>query len=128
MNTSELMIGDWILDGKEYAQVTSIACGGVIETTKNNYCPEDVVQYIPLTLEILGKNGWTDHNEYRGYVNEEKNIAFYFNPQGQIKLKVRSVFSWLETMNLKNIFYVHELQHALRLCGLSDIANNLKIE
>ncbi|MBQ0088527.1 MAG: hypothetical protein KBT27_04250 [Prevotellaceae bacterium] len=26
------------------------------------------------------------------------------------------------------IKYVHELQHALRLCGLNDLADNFKIE
>ena len=26
-----------------------------------------------------------------------------------------------------NVFYVHELQHALRLCGLNELADNFKI-
>lgn len=30
-------------------------------------------------------------------------------------------------MRIENIYMVHQLQHALRLCGLDELANNFKI-
>jgi len=57
MDVKDLMLGDWIEDGYKKAQVTSITCDGIVETTAaiSNI---EVVEPIPLTEEILVKNGW----------------------------------------------------------------------
>jgi len=36
----------------------------------------------------------------------------------------------MDTCNTTNVRvnYVHQLQHALRLCGLNELANNFKLE
>ena len=114
-----LMIGDWILDGHVYAQVTSITCDGIIETTHNEFSNIELVEPIPLTPEILEKNGWVYNDE------DEK-----FFPQtwvgGGLMLQgaddcgycivVTSDYDDEDTNDTPFIiFYVHELQHALRL-------------
>ena len=119
MRAEELMIRDWVLDGHVYAQVTSITCDGIIETTHNEFSNIELVEPIPLTPEILEKNGWVYNDE------DEK-----FFPQtwvgGGLMLQgaddcgycivVTSDYDDEDTNDTPFIiFYVHELQHALRL-------------
>ena len=68
MKVSDLMIGDWIGDGYKKAQVTSITCDGIVETT-SGISNIEVVDPIPLTEEILVKNDfdrqyYDDGNSY----------------------------------------------------------------
>jgi hypothetical protein len=100
MEANELMIGDFVLDGNIYAQVTSITCDGNIETTHNKHSDIELIEPIPLTPEILKKNGWEERP--KGYVFYKKlcKNTFVVNA-ADIQIK-----------------YVHELQHALRLCEI----------
>ena len=59
MEAKDLMIGDWLLDGHVYAQVTSITCDGNIETTHNEHSNIELIEPIPLTSKVLEKNGFT---------------------------------------------------------------------
>ena len=125
MKANELMIGDWVIDGKNIAQITSIICDGIIETTFNKSSNIEVIEPIPLTPDILEKNGFTkstpppgiharcyelDNNKDRYNLT----IADY-NKYKRLLLNVDSEDS--ECFNIK-CDYVHELQHALRLCGI----------
>ena len=100
---------------------------------------------IPITPEILKKNDW-----YWGFTSDEKKfkscvmgafephwvydkgageIPLYFDKDtdgGALRIadqrfNRRLDFFWCDTL------YVHELQRALRLCGLDELANNFKI-
>ena len=111
LNCNSLMIGDWIRDGHVYAQVTSITCDGIIETTHSALSNIELVEPIPLTTEILEKNGFTKELENGSHyrftlIDEHIKISILY---------ARSVFQWLGPLDFK---YVHELQHALRLCGI----------
>lgn len=79
----------------------------------------DELTPIPLTAEILEKNGWT------------RNGIF-----SDIKIDENTFFSWADRTGailyqngyyMCDCEYVHTLQHALRLCGLTDLADNLKV-
>ena len=61
----ELMIGDWVYDGNSIAQVTGITCDGIIETTHNQSSNIEIIRPIPLTIEILEKNGLCEDNHGR---------------------------------------------------------------
>ena len=109
MTQYELMIGDWVLDGDNIAQVTSITCDGIIETTFNETSNIEVIHPIPLTPEILEKNGW--RCEYYGGRQE-----WWLD-----KTKFPIVrYSTSDTLHHNGIVlkYVHELQHVLRLCNI----------
>lgn len=125
MKAKDLMIGDWLLDGHVCAQVTSITCDGIIETTNNALSNIELVEPISLTSEILEKNGFTKstpppgiHAKCYNLDNKEEKyhltIANY-NKYKRLLLNVDSEDS--ECFNIK-CDYVHELQHALRLCGI----------
>ena len=120
----DLMVGDWITDehgfpmqivnvDEDYAYATFEGLeGDPWEFDDKDVQPEP----IPLTPEILVKNGWWDnvegiwlHNEV-DFAIERWNGGFQCYNIGQIKLDS-----------------VHELQRALRCCGLWDMADNFKI-
>lgn len=117
MKAEELMIGDWVLAGKMMSRIESInkqtveLCSvdgiyGVFEV--------ECVQPIPLTEEILEKNGFEIDPEsgWNIWVSDEDEEISY---RGTI-LEIVSPF----TGNLQFVTckYVHELQHALKLFGI----------
>lgn len=113
--------------------------GDVYEDTENNAlivalsedsCEE--IQPITLTKEILEKNGFKKLDLTIG------NYALFLKENG--KYDIRSLLfggvfdGRIDIENLgsyvcvrKKFSYVHELLLALRLCGLNDLANNLKL-
>ena len=99
----DLMIGDWVLDGNVYAQVTSITCDGNIETTHNEHSNIELVEPIPISPEILEKNGFVANRHVYPYPFKEP----------WVYIDSKSVF----VEHLPCVF-VHQLQHALRLCGI----------
>lgn len=117
MKANELMIGDWVLLTDGPARVISIAQGGIYFEDRfgEGICSFDKINPIPLTAEILEENGW-EWNKYEllfiadehdmptlrwGYDEECENL-WWFKHLGPIA----------------RVKYVHELQHALRLCGI----------
>lgn len=118
MKASELMIDDWveIQDTPRYYKVEGInilAKGDACRLTFEDYVVDtwcDRVKPIPLTEEILKPNG--------------------LDPISCCDLSMPHWFMSLRSGNhhVEMPFqYVHQLQHALRLCGLNDIADNFKI-
>lgn len=114
MKATDLMIGDFVLHDGKVKRVDMIwskyevnLYGG--ETWGSIYNKTDIseVQPIPITHEILYRNGWNyddlDH-EFKGYPRIYGSKALY----GIFCCEV-------------NISYVHELQHALRLMGLGEL-------
>lgn len=131
-------------------QITFIGNGyASFEDDEGNLCQLDdkcnQPQPISLTSEILKKNGW-----YWGLTSEEEDMVSLFEGAydehwvydegaGEIslifpedtngglliiddqKFNKHLRFVWNDTL------YVHELQRALRLCGLNELADNFKI-
>ena len=76
------------------------------------------ISYIPLTPEILERNGWKCSNSY------------------MIKIIADGTFYWTEDLgavfyknsyNMLTCKYVHQLQHAFRLCGFDKLADTFRI-
>ena len=113
------------MDGKNIAQITLITCDGIIETTFNKSSNIEVIEPIPLTSEILEKNGFTKSTPPLGiharcYELDNKKDKYHltiadYNKYKRLLLNVDSEDS--ECFNIK-CDYVHEFQHALRLCGI----------
>mgnify|MGYP003291261488 CR=1 FL=1 len=115
MKATELMIGD-LVEVKNYGVKEVIGIkefDGVIEISENKdsevEIPYDDVSPIPLTPEILEKNGL-------GLKGQDMPI---------ISLKIQGDGWWNKPCAY--IKYVHEFQHALRLCGLNELADDFKI-
>lgn len=85
------------------------------------------IEPIPITPEILGKNGFVANKHvypypYYEYVNEEDKLKIGFAyPQGnRTSYKESWVYIDSEYVFVEHLpcTYVHELQHALRLCRI----------
>lgn len=109
MKANELMTGDLVLYGGKPTRVLQLEEG---KDYKNAINP------IPLTVEILKKNGFREYDNY-GYAGNKGYCCddFYINHD----------FTFRVEMRVCKINYVHELQHALIFVGMGDIAENLKI-
>ena len=106
MKANELMIGDKVMV-KVLSQIPDTY---VLHTwTANDYSRDIQFKPIPLTPEILENN-----EEVKGLT------MFRKNEQGMDCLALIYV-------PILNLYYVHEMQRALRLCGLNELADNFKI-
>ena len=113
MKANELMIGDWVLDGNHIAQVVLLTCDGIIGTTFNESSNIEVVEPILLTPEILEKNGFKlDKEDGWWWLTPKIGITFW--EEGDIELEFENKHSSVDI----HIKYLHQLQHALRLCGI----------
>ena len=108
----------------------SYVCSG-IETTLT--IKDDQPQPIPLTPEILEKNGRLKGPYSRLSLQDGKWLEFYWHEhrlqqywegidEGQNHTKQLEL-----VFKAESIFYVHQLQHALRICGLKELADNFKV-
>lgn len=114
------MIGDYIQDlagdlcqvivlDRQVAQVETLT--GVHQGDTTRYLHE--AEGVPITPEIMEKNGMS-MNPYGEYFAEDKNYFLEMSREEE-------GFFWTINYNEYTVIplnYVHELQHALRLCGI----------
>lgn len=114
MEVTDLMIGDWCAYGVNCkGRVTALTDNLITLSVDGNeinglyMLMPDMVNPIPLTEEILVKNGWR---------KESTTIdGDYANWHGEIPIcQEEDEFNY-ERIELT---YVHQLQHLLRLCGI----------
>ena len=146
MKANELMIGDWVFRKNRYVQIADIS--GVVFSFGQVYvtladCNDDKllethdiksISPIPLTPEILEKNGWY-HGKFDGsYGRKAMRLDGPYKdklPDGvdnalsfaqwsideKFEYHLLDVYLWKGSVHLW-IEYVHELQHIFRLCGI----------
>ena len=124
MKCRELMVKDWVAN--QYGtpiQIYSTGDNGAYANTgdtlwvfeDNEYKP----QPIPLTPEILEKNGWKEIEYWHEYNDGNTIIQYSLS-------NIWGIINGIEIEHFK-CEYVHQLQHLLRLCGLDEIADNFKV-
>lgn len=128
----DLIVGDWVANRNgSPMQIVAVdednayACEGNEERPwifgdNEGYEPKP----IPLTPEILEKNGFIKVNSQRyDYGSPDNDCYVKVNPKkNMIHVNGRNA-----NINLYSHSFIHELQRALRCCGLWDIADNFKI-
>lgn len=110
MKANELMIGDWVWSVANVApfQVDAYCLKDFIE---NEEAFEIDIEPIPLTPEILEKNGFEEFYGWRILDIDAIEIRWTGT--------ILEISGELGNMELPNVQYVHQLQHAFRLCGIS---------
>ena len=119
MKTSELQLGDIVSCLGDPVRVVSLSLNGdepigIMSPLKKifTFMEKDVYPII-LDESILMQN------------NFNPEIVAWWRPEGEDFFKIAIMNE--NTSLCTKIKYVHELQHALRLCGLSELAENLKV-
>lgn len=115
MEATELMINDLVqVDG--VVRIATIRTGAVYDYMNKEYSI-GCIKPIPLTPEILEKNGFEYKTE--SYLHYHYSIDVFLNTDDGVFMVMGGFLRWVR--------YVHELQNALRLCGLDELAGNFKI-
>lgn len=136
MKAEELMIGDWVcysIPNKYYTKVQEIRCthdgeeyyirchrdakDTFLEQLKYDDFSVDIIHPIPLTPEILEKNGFEvdekDENMLKWRWSVIDDCISYDKSTGKLR-----IFYVPGLAFVKMLEFVHELQHALRLCKI----------
>lgn len=121
LNISDLSVGDWVrYDGKEY-QVQCV--DGLSEiVTLFGYCEQREesagnLRPIPITAEILEKNGFVKNGEYNEWsTGNWEDIPFIGISLSRPSMRIKDLGTDIFLDN--KVVYVHDLQHALRLAGV----------
>ena len=135
MKANELMIGDKVMV-KVLSQIPDTY---VLHTwTANDYSRDIQVKPITLTPEILEKNGFVQEDD--AYMDDIAYKCFCEILTGHYSANdiIVSYDGSKEFTITNDLGYpcdeitlyrpkVHELQHALRLCGLNELADNFKV-
>ena len=130
MKSEDLMIGDWvrIIDDDTDAFFDAMVEG--IDSLANIYatmpCDETAYPYsadcakpIPLTTEILENSGWKhDPPVQRAMINTNFQRNNYLAMSWDSKSHILNISARRDCDINISCEYVHELQHALRLCGI----------
>lgn len=145
MKATDLMIGDWVLINNSPHKIQAIdsidaeilADDELYYVGEDRCHSEDKIEGIPITPEILDKNGFYDRNTQWYYKR--------FGPYVLFDIAISLVYREIEVSKVcgagtdceeeeygssivfGNDIYVHTLQHALRLCGLDELADNFKV-
>lgn len=144
MKPTDLQTGDFIKYLGNVYIVEEISAKGWVhliypKTKSRLNLPSDYIinllEPIPLTKEILEKNGFTQcvtacEGYYRAPVYDMFDILFHISEDAYEDTWHVEIFTDHDDNNfvLFNLCYVHEFQHTLRLHELNDLANNLKLE
>ena len=115
------MIGDWVKSRGKIEQVREVY-DGYICTDSFEDSHDYYFDPIPLTPEILEKNGFARDEiagwRFRQYEDGLGLIyEIYWNNKGD-ELEIVSNLSNIGSFDKKGIQFVHQLQHARRLCGI----------
>lgn len=140
MKATEVMLNDLVMCNNKVCKVCSIEGVMVLVSFKDGekLTIEDNIEPIPLTPEILEKNGfgiikssscatvylWLEKVEGKTYATYTIEISIYPTPIHGVNILTRidtpsSKGDGVSKLHSCDINYVHELQHALKLCGIS---------
>lgn len=120
MKTTELMLGDYVCLERDTEcnsplRVESLTiANNMVNTSDEEWWYGEYIIPIPITEEMLWLNGIKNlfgrpwYQRYNGHYQ----IVYETDLGTQMRILVD---------------YVHELQHALRLCGLNELADNWKV-
>lgn len=128
MKAKELMVGDYVLVRPSMMpiQVAAIHKKKVAYHATGDrltWVRDGLIEPIPITSEILEKNGFK--GEMYAFLDISPNLYLeYYYHEHRLREWWTGIDEWNNDAEVKEIVfkcqchYVHELQHALRLCGI----------
>ena len=135
MKANELMIGDWVRKLESGGHTIPVRVTGIIDEDSSvlferRDCVHGVIDIkgiepIPLTKEILEKNGFVDMDggQYRWFSSDDECYYFgfssiYYYPHSKF-LNVTKEHQSGNQQQVKGYYeYVQGLQHAIKFCGI----------
>ena len=134
MKANELQIGDIVIKrNKEPICIFEIDdYRGVINNEPDGYDSEtniniDEIEPIPLTAEILEKNGFKKTTDEKYYMCDDYSELSAEEYSDSIWLICCADLEYNLPVQKIMVSYVHQFQQFLRLCGEENLANHLTI-
>ena len=133
MKATELMIGDWVCLKDDTKCEFPLKVDGVltddISLEGEGFLGgvDGLIRPIPITPEILEKNGFVFDSDFWTIADPRYNnvrMVTYYSTDDYVADAFLGHWAFDENYAID---FVHELQHALRLCGLNEIADNFKV-
>ena len=149
MKCKELQIFDWVQDKNGFQwQITNVGDDYAYATFEGNEGDpwefddkDDQPEGIPLTKEMLDANGFRYEKDYGPFYRSILGSHYYMS-EYCVCVECRETSEGRKicyidcekrkdgrrnSATIRTEFYVHTLQHALRLVGLSESADNFKV-
>ena len=139
LKISDLSVGDWVRYRDINGRIERIGVVGDEErlsiavesdiVTKYQFLYIENIEPIPITAEILGKNGWSNDGMYATLrIDEHSHLEYYYH-EHRLRKYYCGVDEWQNHAKVSDITFavhcysVHQLQHALRLAGVDKEIN-----
>ena len=137
LKISDLSVGDWVRCGDENKQIKCIDLQNNNyfvhfsdpDTNDNDYAHIFDIEPIPITAEILDKNGWSNDGMYATLrIDEHRHLEYYYH-EHRLRKYYYGIDEWQNHAKVTDITFavhcysVHQLQHALRLAGVDEEIN-----
>lgn len=124
MEAKELMQFDWVcLENDPTPRQVDFIRAGEVGLYWNKIVTPPYIKPIPITPEILEKNGFK--GEMYAFLDISPNLYLeYYYHEHRLREWWTGIDEWNNHAEVKEIVfkcqchYIHELQHALRLCGI----------
>lgn len=138
MEAKQLQIGDFVSCLGDPVRVTAVRTVyddrtnpiGIMSPLNIEYFfKEEDVKPVSLTTDILINNGFGQDTIGSGlilHIDNSENLYVLVNYRYNGECRNVEISNGMYNLS-RPIRYVHELQHALRLCGLDELANNFKV-
>ena len=131
LNIRDLSIGDWVDYCSRHYKVYSIEeCGFIQAKCEDDYTSShigkniDYLEPIPITEEILEKNGWSTDGMYAFLrIDEHRHLEYYYH-EHRLRKYYCGVDEWQNHAKVNDITFavhcysVHQLQRALSLANI----------
>lgn len=104
--------GENFLQSKIYALIST-------NSTKTAFVADRDILPIPLTPEILEKNGWRTQNRWYYYLDVAEGFISYIGIDFKHKSNKGHLYVEVDGNNMVEIRYCHELQHLLFGLGIN---------
>lgn len=124
---NDLSVGDWVMYEGNHRKVALIdGVNGLVKFSLSpNFVGTGAIEPIPITSEILKANGWTWDGMYaRLRINEHSHFEYYKHERS-LRKWWKGIDEWENHAEVSEITFrchccaVHQLQHALRLAGIT---------
>lgn len=115
LTSKDLMIGDWVnLSKGNWSEKRQVELIDIEMIAESVYLAEP----IPLTPEILEKNGFKKCDGCNQWTLYKPHFYCILCDIDKPYLEIASYNGDIGEFNRSGIRFIHELQHALRLCGI----------
>lgn len=125
LKISDLSVGDWVqaCDVAKRVHCIEFQNGAYFvhfsdpDTNSEDYLHAPFIDPIPITAEILEKNGFVKNGEYDEWnIGNWDDTPFIGISLSRQSMRIKDLGTDIFLEN--KVVYVHQLQHALRLAGL----------